>query len=302
MIVFDGFPGDVFFIFLEAVLVVSIVSLLFGYYTRIASVITGVSLLVGFGFLYSLGKINHNIFIILVPLAMAGSNWGNRWSLDALHERVLDRKPQGWPLAVIAASLASAMFIAGAGKLIAGWLDPSLQATQAHLVDQFFQNGRRDLLAPVLLSFDNDVFWELQDWATVILEVGFLGAALRLSWIRGFMVAAVFFHLGVALSLNIAFAVQIPVYALFVDWSQFVDRGYKPAVVTKVLASQQYSVGVLLIVAIIYYLTGPLGSAVDWWIQFDSGMRATDLIIIVLASVFAGGMVFRSILRRVRTE
>ena len=155
MLVFDGFPGDFFFYSLEGVAAFSIIALLFGYYIRLASLLTGISLLVGYGFLYSLGKVNHNILVLIIPLFMAGSNWGSRLSLDALHGRVPDRKSTGWPIALIAASLAVAMFIAGAGKVIGGWFDPSLQATQSHLVHQFFANERQDLLAPHLLSISN---------------------------------------------------------------------------------------------------------------------------------------------------
>jgi hypothetical protein len=293
MLVFDGFPGDFFFYSLEGVAAFSIIALLFGYYTRLASLLTGISLLVGYGFLYSLGKVNHNILVLIIPLFMAGSNWGSRLSLDALHGRVPDRESTGWPIALIAASPAVAMFIAGAGKVIGGWFDPSLQATQPHLVHQFFANERQDLLAPHLLSISNGVFWELQDWATVVLEIGFLGAVLRLTWLRAFMIAATFFHLGVALSMNILFVQQILVYALFVEWSQFLSDNNESGLTTSIFESQEIGVGLMSIVAVIYYVTGPPLLFVNDWIQFKSGMDIVGFAVIVAGPLFAAMLLAR---------
>lgn len=275
LLVLDGFPADWFSYGLEGVAVASIMGLLLGYRTRLASLLTGTSLLVGFGYLYSLGKVNHNILVLLIPFVMAGSNWGARWSVDRLAGRESEQDAQGWPVALVAVSLAVAMGIAGIGKVISGWLDPTLQATQSHFIHQYFVNSRQDLLAPFFLSVKNELFWEVQDWATVILEVGFLGAVLSARWLRGFVVVAVFFHLAVALTMNIMFVQQIPVYALFVEWSRFVPEGRGWEKAGTPALSTGAELGLFVLLAVAYYGLG-------------SGMSNTAFALIAFAALFGG--------------
>lgn len=240
---FDGFPTGYFLNGLGLLLSLSLVALLVGYRTRWASLVTGLCLFVGFGFSYSLGKINHNILLLLVPIVMAASNWGDRYSYDALHKRTSGRQEaEGWPIALMALFLGFAMFTAGFAKLLGGWLDPATQAAQGHLVQNFFLLGRHDYLAPFFIGLDSSVFWEVQDYATVLFEVGFLFAAFHPALMRIFAAVAVFFHLGVLLVLNISFTFQLIIYALFVDWTKITRqlpafskiRGTAEAIIRKI--------------------------------------------------------------------
>ena len=204
---------------LHLLLIGSLVALLVGYRTRWAAWAVFALLLTGYGLTFSVGKVNHVMLFVLLPLVMSLTNWGAAYSLDAAAGRT-PRTVQVWPLALLALLVGFAMFTAGFSKFIGGWLDPMTQATQGHFVKQFFARGRQDFLAPWLLQVDSAVFWEMLDWGTVVFEMGFLVAALRQRWMRGFVAAAIGFHLSTLLMLNIAFVFNYVVYAAFIDWTR----------------------------------------------------------------------------------
>ncbi len=56
--------------------------LLVGLGTRLASVGMTLVLIIGSGYLYSFGKVDHHILFELLPLFMAWAGWGDRISLD----------------------------------------------------------------------------------------------------------------------------------------------------------------------------------------------------------------------------
>lgn len=208
---------------LHLLLTGSLVALLVGYRTRWASWAVFGLLLTGYGFAFSVGKVNHVMLFVLLPLVMSLTNWGAAYSMDAQANRT-PRIVQTWPLALLALLVGFAMFTAGFSKFIGGWLDPTTQATQGHFVKQFFARGRQDFLAPWLLQVDSVVFWEFLDWGTVLFEMGFLAAIVRRYTMRGFVAAAIGFHLGTLLMLNIAFVFNYIVYAAFINWTSLAMR------------------------------------------------------------------------------
>lgn len=224
MQLFDDFPSATYFECIHFLLNVCGVALLVGYRTRVVSIAISLLLLAGFGFSYSLGKVNHNILFVLLPLVMSASNWGKAYSYDALSERNVSGSPVFWPITLMAFLLGFAMFSAGVPKLLSGWLETSSHAVHRTLVGQYFVNERQDFLAPYLLSFDCPTFWEGLDWATVLFETGFLVAVFHPSSTRLFAGFAVLFHFGVLLVLNISFLNHLVVYALFVDWDTITER------------------------------------------------------------------------------
>lgn len=219
MMLFTDFPPPFVIHAIGLLLTVSLVALLLGYRTRLASVATSVLLLIGYGFAFSAGKINHVMLFTLLPLVMAASNWGAAYSLDA-QRGATARTVHAWPLTMMALLVGFAMFTAGFSKLLGGWLDPTTQATQHHFVKHFFVRGRQDLLAPLFASVDHPFFWEALDVATVLFEVGFLAAAFYPVATRLFAACAVLFHFSTMMMLNISFLVHLPVYAAFIDWSR----------------------------------------------------------------------------------
>jgi len=163
--------------------------------------------------------VNHEILIGMVPLLMAFSNWGAAYSVDEFGGQVSNRKIETWPITLLSLFLAFMMFTAGFPKILGGWLDPSTQATQGHLMNQFFENGRQALLASFAVKTDSTFLWEILDWGTVIFEIGFLFVLWKPQLFKVFIGFAVLFHFSTMMILNIAFLPNIAVYAVFVNWT-----------------------------------------------------------------------------------
>lgn len=222
MLLLDQFPPLVVFQTVHTLIVIAAIAMLFGYYTKWASIITGVSILLLQGFIFSLGKVNHEILIAVVPVIMGFSNWGAAYSVDAMRG-LADSKTESWPLTLLALIIGFMMFTAGFPKILGGWLDPSTQAVQGHLLNQFYVRERDAFLAGYFAVFDNVVFWELLDWATIIFEVGFLVAVLKAKWFKLFVCLAVVFHFSTMMMLNIAFLPNFLAYALFLPWNRIYE-------------------------------------------------------------------------------
>lgn len=217
MMVFDEFPPEVFFRLIHGFLVVSWIGVLVGFKTKWSSILAGFSMLILQGFMFSLGKINHEILLAVTPMVMAFSNWGAAFSVDSKYRKE-EEAVEGWPLVLLALFLGFMMFTAGFPKILGGWLDPSTQATRGHLFNQFFVHNRQDLLAAFAVRFDVAFVWEVLDWATIIFEVGFLVAVLKAGWTRLFICFATIFHFSTMMTLNIPFLVNFLVYAAFIKW------------------------------------------------------------------------------------
>lgn len=289
MMLAPDFPGPVFFHGVVLLLNLCLVALLLGYRTRLASVLTTVLFLIGFGFSYSFGKINHTMLFVLVPLVMAGSNWGAAYSVDALRRRGPAPEVASWPITLLALLLGFGMFTAGFTKLIGGWLDPSTHATQGHFIKQFFTRGRQDFLAPVFTEITHPVFWEILDWATVLFEMGFLVAILHPRTTRLFAALAVCFHNSTVLMLNISFAVNLPVYAAFLDWSRWrLSAAFPP----KMLAQRIVTVPVLLAGTAFFFWIGSPLLWLDRLFPFRSDLTAVEVLaqFTALALVLVFGM------------
>ena len=218
-----GFPDAAFFRVLETLLVFSLAALATGYRTRAASWTVGLCLALGYGFSYSLGKVNHNVLLVVLAPLMSFTHWGAAWSYDAVQGRA-QREVQSWPVSALALLVGFAMFTAGVAKLGGGWLDLETAAAQGHVAKQFVVVGRRDLLAGFAVRTQAPLAWEFLDWATVVFELAFLPAALSERWTRILAALATLFHVGVMLTMNIAFTANVVVYAAFIDWDGVLRR------------------------------------------------------------------------------
>lgn len=219
MMLIDSFPPAWFFYTVHLFLIVSWLGILAGYKTRVSSLMAGVFMLILLGFIFSIGKVNHQMLLVLLPVIMAFSNWGEAYSIDA---RRADPPSQaeGWPLVLLALFIGFMMFTAGFPKILGGWLSGDTLATKGHLLNQYFVRGRTGLLSGFMVDMNVPWVWSLLDWATVIFETGFLVAVLRAGWTRLFVCFAVLFHFSTMLTLNIAFLVNFPAYAAFLPWGK----------------------------------------------------------------------------------
>ena len=179
------------------------------------------------GWAYADGKIDHEVLPTVVLLALAGSGWAKSFGIDDLECREDHRRDRSgsWALSLLALLIALSMFTAGWDKLSTGWLRTDRQATLSHLVANHFAIGRQTWLSTQILQVRWTAFWELHDWAAVVMELAFLPALLHRRAFQTLCVVACWFHLGVLLTFGIGFAHNVVAYAAFVPWSALVGNG-----------------------------------------------------------------------------
>jgi predicted DCC family thiol-disulfide oxidoreductase YuxK len=199
-------------------------ALLVGWHTRASGLaLVGVTL-VGNTFEYALGKINHDILALMIVLTMSFSGWGRRYSVDA-RRGAIGSSPTGWPLAMLALLVGFAMFSAGLPKALSGWLDPRTHSAQAHLLNNYYVFERPTLAGRLALDYAPAFAWEALDWATVVLELAFLPAALSRRAMLAVGGLAAFFHAGIHFTMGISFHLNVLAYGMFVDWEGMLKRG-----------------------------------------------------------------------------
>lgn len=281
MMLFDDFPPAWILQFVHTLLILSWVCVLLGFKTKIASISAGIFMLIIQGFIFSLGKVNHEILLSVTPMVMAFSNWGAAFSFDSLKGGE-SKKTDGWPLVLLALFIGFMMFSAGVPKILGGWLDPSTQAAQGHLFNQYYVRGRQDLLAGFAIHIDAAWVWEFLDWATIIFEIGFLFAILKAKWFRMFVCFAVVFHFSTMMTLNIAFLGNFLAYAAFFKWDEFYQNIEEKRAVAN---SQKRTIPTILIVALsLFFFFGML----RWVSEAEVFMSYTEpsLHDVVLLTIF----------------
>jgi predicted DCC family thiol-disulfide oxidoreductase YuxK len=223
MQLFSGFPPELVLRALEAAFAACLVAILIGWQTRVASFLAVVVSMTGFGFTYGLGKIDHDILLVLIPAAMALAGWGDRLSVDALRRRGRPAPPERaeqWPLRLFALLIGLAFLTAALPKVNGGWLAWDSHAVQAMQARHYLSNGAHGLLAGPFFHFNNPVFWELMDIATIALEAGMVLAVLSWRSTRVAFAVAATFHLGVWLLMTIPFVMNVIAYAFVVPWDR----------------------------------------------------------------------------------
>lgn len=228
----DGLPAGGTLTALGLVLTCALVALALGIGTTTASLLTGATLLTGFGMSFSLGKIDHTILAVLVPLVLAAARWGDTVSVDALRRdpaTTPESNPQ-WPLRLLALLISLGYLTAVLPKLLNGWLDPRTQAVRAYAL------GAGDSpLVPVelLLGLPNAV-WEGVDWATVLFEVYVVLAIINWRAFRLALAVAAVFHLSVHLMLGILFELNVLAYGAFIAWGAIPLPRLRPGIASAV--------------------------------------------------------------------
>jgi uncharacterized membrane protein YphA (DoxX/SURF4 family) len=295
-IFFSGFPDYAFLFILDITLVILFVFLLFGLFTRVATILVGLLMIVGFSFYYSFGKINHDAHLmIFTPLVMCFSNWGRYFSLDSKRtDREEKREERHWPILLLAIIIGFAMFSAGVPKLLDGWLETSTQAVKGFVVTFHYYNTFPErFLQPHLISYDNVFFWEAMDFTAVFFEIGFLFAVIKQKWFRAFVVIAVLFHTMNILLFSISFSNNLALYLLFIKWDNLLQGFTKSRL--RELINTKYLIYALVTITLSYIVDFPLnfyalGSTLS--IHF----LTSSLIVCILASLFFSINYFESTL------
>jgi predicted DCC family thiol-disulfide oxidoreductase YuxK len=207
-----GFPPRWFFVCLNLILIGAAMLLLFGRAVTAASLAAASALLVGDGWAYSFGKIDHDIFAIIAPLALVLAGWGRR-------------RVRVWPLALLALMIGLGMMTAGWAKAMSGWLDPSSQAVRSHLLVNMITAGRPGVVPAAALRLGLPAAWEALDMSTVAIECAFLFAIVSRRAFVAVCALMCLFHFGVAVLFQITFTPNLVAYAAFVDWRPRIERG-----------------------------------------------------------------------------
>ena len=222
---FSGFPSYAILQAFSTFVCLLFILLLFGYKTRMVSVLLTLTLIVANSFTYSFGKIDHDIIPVVTPSVMSFSGWGACLSLDALQKRVhRDPAPsRNWPVALMALIVTFGFLSAGLPKALK-WIDfdVSTHGVRSWVIAAFFTEARQDFLVPVFVRISDPYFWELLDIVAVAFELGFLVVLPFPKLFRLYIGLAVLFHFNNHLMLNIPFAEYMIVYLLFLNWEPLV--------------------------------------------------------------------------------
>jgi len=222
---FTGFPDSRFFLIINALSILAAVWLLFGYHTGIASISLALLWLTGNCWAYSFGKINHDILLILTLPVMQAAGWGREYSMDAFrYPSVAEKQTRPWAIALMALIVALAMLTAAWAKFASGWFDPHSHAVQGHLLFNDLVVGRSNWFVKYILPVHLGAFWEFLDDSTVLLESAFMLTVLWRPAFRVVCALACFLHLGIALTMEIAYVANLIVYAAFCNWSVIESR------------------------------------------------------------------------------
>src|SRR5690625_5725460 len=89
---------------------------------------------------------------------MAFTNWGAAYSVDSCRQNSSDQTAESWPLTLLALLIGFMMFTAGVPKILGGWLDPSTQAVQGHLFNQYFLDRKSTRLNSSHVAISYAVF------------------------------------------------------------------------------------------------------------------------------------------------
>lgn len=232
-------PGAWAVLAANALTVLGGLSLVLGVRPAVGGFVAFTGLLATATWSYAFGKINHDVLLLVAPLALT-------FGLSARGSRGKHRDTN-LVAACFALVIALAMLTAAESKHGSGWLDPSVSASRFHMVLNHIVTGRSGVLTDAAMSVTLPWLWELLDVATVAVEYAFIPALISPVLFRTVALSAVAFHLGVWLTMDIAFGVNLVAYAFVVRWSRVPGvrtlagdshplQGWRPVVASVALA------------------------------------------------------------------
>lgn len=215
---FDNLPSVDILHTLSVISIVSLTAILFGFKTRLHSLIFGLSFLISTAIIYSFSKIGHQHLIPYTILIFAFSNWGNRYSLDSYGINKQKRKYNIYPL--LALIIAFSFFTSGFSKILGGWLNPEFQATRYYIIQNHTFSERINILTNwAIHGVTNRYIWEFIDYVIVMIEVLPLLTLFYPKIFRISMFIIATFHLLVYLVMNITFGIFPILYLPFIiNW------------------------------------------------------------------------------------
>jgi hypothetical protein len=220
---FAGFPpywlmlgGDLVEIWLVVLITV-------GIKTRWCTIAFCLLTFLSHSFLYSFGKIDHDVVLWAVTLCLAFTDWGVHYAL--IPDRRADPKVTTRALATAGVVIAFGFFTAGFEKAL-HWVnfDFSSGGFLSWFYPGYYLLDRKFLLAPLVFRVPAQSF-KILDYTAVAFELSpflFLFAG-RTAW-RVWLLVATCFHLANALLLNIPFYFHVLVYLPFITFPRGFGR------------------------------------------------------------------------------
>lgn len=280
-----GFPPAGAAFAIEIGVAICLAALAWGFHTRVASWGATILMLLGFGFSYSFGKIDHPILFIIAPAVLSFTGWGDDLSIDGLR----GRRPVGfrqWPLRLFALMIGLSFFTAGFAKLRAGWLSPETQAARREFLTAYVDGNNGGILES-LVGVMSPTVWEVLDWATVALELGLVVCVISWTSFRVGLALITLFHLGVVVLLAISFGFNVLCYGAFIQWRQ-VRLRVAPRLVA--FALRGYPVLILAVGLGLWFLSH----------SFPHTAAQSDFIVVAGAGIAAGYLAV-SVVRAIRS-
>ncbi|RFA15148.1 hypothetical protein B7R21_03705 [Subtercola boreus] len=292
----SGIPPLGVLISLEIALALALAAVVFGVFTRTASVVAGVLMVLTFGLTYSFGKIDHTIFLPLAALLVVWAGWGRSYSIDSLKTRADPDAPVSqWPLRLFALLIGVGFATAAIPKFLGGWLKPGTQATEGHYWYETLIDDRNQAFAPLFGHITSPIFWEPLDWVTVALEGGIILSVISWRSFRIMIALASVFHVGVLVMMNILFTTNVVAYAAFVPWGLVLVWLKRRGVHAPRLSARAWTV--VAAVGI------PVLAIVAWALAVGLPIEARDgikIVIIVIAGIVSACYLVFEILNLVR--
>jgi uncharacterized membrane protein YphA (DoxX/SURF4 family) len=216
-----GLPPHGFFSVLDVVLLLATLMMGIGLATRWSSLLVSVLLIVGHGYGYSFGKLDHTIILALLPAILSFSNWGGVFSIDALIRRSRPRPVRLWAVRLFALTLGISFATAAWAKISTGWLSPQTQVIQAYFLRAYFTApSDHNAISNLAASIQAPWLWEVLDWTVVLIEATLAVAFVSWRLLRVAISLATIFHLGVFIMLGIQFSWNVIAYGAFVSWGR----------------------------------------------------------------------------------
>lgn len=214
---FIDLPPPLIFVIITILVHVLMIFLLFGFLTKFSAISLSTLMLIGHSFKYSFGKIDHDIFFIILPFLLCNSGWGNHISLDTIkYSKKVE--PLKKSVRYIALFFGYAMFIAGISKCLGGWLSLDSQAIYYYIFLHQISVHQISWFPSLIIKYSNFISFEIFDYLIIAFEIGFLFSVVKPKFFRFFICLAIIFHFTNFIFIGISFLWNIPFYILFINW------------------------------------------------------------------------------------
>ena len=221
---FEGFPPLEILVLFDLSIITLLVFLLFGFKTRFTSILLSLVLIISLSFKFSFGKIDHSILLVILPLVLSGSGWGNKLSIDSIYSENKESKisfNNSFPLFIMALLIGFGYFSSGYAKAPA-WLSADINShgVRSWVLNAKFISEKPALLLSFFAEIKNPIFWKTLDFSAVIFELTFFIAVFRKEWFKLYLGIAVIFHFANTLMIYIPFRSMMVIFLLFIDWNK----------------------------------------------------------------------------------